>query len=160
VIALIKRLLVGSGASRAISLVAKADHVELTSVHLVIGLQMGWLNRTHEPIPIKEVRVLLYLHGRREVPLRLYPLERFTRVTGREAMRKSPVGPFTLPPREIHTEYLRFISQEVLDIAPGSYAVDVKIMDTDDKGYTSRTKFRLDSKIRYRRSEEWEIEDN
>jgi hypothetical protein len=65
--------------------------------------------------------------GRREEPLRFYPLERFERVLGKKRILKAPVGPFTLPPHEIHTEQLRFISQKVFDIPPGGYAVDVEL---------------------------------
>jgi hypothetical protein len=150
----IKQLIAGSG-SRELSLIVTADHVELTATHLVLGLKLDWRNRTNTPIPIKEVQVMMYLHGQNKEPLRFYPLERFERVLGQRALQKTPVRPFTLPPKEIYTEHLRFLSQEVLDIPPGNYGVDVHLKDISNISYTSRTKIQLASKIKYRRSEEW-----
>src|SRR5271167_3025671 len=121
----IKKLFGGSGSSRKLSMAAKVDHVELTATHLVIGLAIDWQNPTPDPIPVKEVQVVVYINGRNEEPLRFYPLERFARVITHRAIQKSPIRPFTLPPKETYGEQIRFISQEILDIPPGSYAVDV-----------------------------------
>jgi hypothetical protein len=154
VIAWIKQLIAGSG-SRELSLAATADHVELTATHLVLGLKLDWCNQTNTPIPIKEVQVMMYLHGHKKEPLQLYPLERFERVLGQRALQKTPVRPFTLPSKEIYSEHIRFLSQEVLDIPPGNYSIDVHIKDTGNTSYASRTKIQLTGRIKYRRSEEW-----
>jgi hypothetical protein len=37
-----------------------------------------------------------------------------------------------LPPHAIYNEQTRFISQEVLDISPGSYTVDIQLTDTNN----------------------------
>ena len=121
-----------------------------------MGLQIGWTNRTDNPIPIKEIQVRLYPHGRNKEPLRFYPLERFARVIGKMALQKTPVRPFTLPPKETYAEQIRFLSQEVLDIPPGNYTIEVQITDTSDTSYTNRTTIQVRSKIKYRRSEEWQ----
>jgi len=155
-IAWIQQLIGGSPTNRKVSLVVTADHVELTSTHLVMGLQIGWTNRTDNPIPIKEIQVRLYPHGRNKEPLRFYPLERFARVIGKMALQKTPVRPFTLPPKETYAEQIRFLSQEVLDIPPGNYTIEVQITDTSDTSYTNRTTIQVRSKIKYRRSEEWQ----
>jgi hypothetical protein len=144
---------------RKVSLVATLDHVELTPTHLVMGLKLDWHNGTNDPIPIKEVLVRVYLGGRGVEPLRFYPLERFERVFARRGLQKTPVAPFRLPPRETYTEQIRFISQEVLDISPGNYAVDVQLTDADNISYTSRIKIGVESTVKYRRSEEWQEED-
>ena len=99
---------------------------------------------------------MMYLHGQNQEPLQFYPLERFERVLGQRALQKTPVRPFTLPSKEIYSEHIRFLSQEVLDIPPGNYSVDVHIKDTSNTSYTNRTKIQLASKIKYRRSEEWQ----
>lgn len=140
---------------RKVSLEVTARHVELTPTHLVIGLQIDWLNRTDKPIPVKEIRMKLYLHGPNREPLRFYPLERFERITGKMLLRKSPVRPFTLPVFELYTEQIRFLCQDVLDIPPRSYTVEIEIIDTSDTSYTDRTKMALPKKIKYRQSQEW-----
>jgi hypothetical protein len=137
-------------------MVATADHVELTATHLVMGLQIGWHNRTDNPIPIKEIQMRVAMRGRSEEPLRFYPLERFVRIPTQRALQKTPVRPFVLPSHETYTEQIRFISQEVLDIPPGNYTVEVQITDTSDTRYSSQTKIQVPSKIKYRRSEEWQ----
>lgn len=151
----VKELIENWRAGRKISMVATADHVELTDTHLVMGLNLDWCNQTEDPIPVKEIQVMVYMHGKGEAPLRFYPLERFARVPTQKVLKKTPVRPFTLSPQEIHTEHLRFISQEVLNIAPGNYTVDVHLIDTSETSYTNRTKIHLESRIKYRRSEEW-----
>ena len=154
-IAWIKQLIADLG-SRELSLVATADHLELTATHLVLGLKLDWRNQTDISAPIKEVQVMMYLHGQNKEPLRFYPLERFERVFGQRALQKTPIGPFTLPPKEIHSEHIRFLSQEVLDIPPGNYVIDVYIEDASEASYTNRTKIQLTGKMKYRRSEEWQ----
>ena len=134
---------------------ATTDHVELTSSHLVVGLQLQWLNKTDQSIPIKEIQLRVYLEGRNKDPLQLYPLERFTRLTTRRAFEKSPVRPFALPAGEPYTEQMRFISQEVLDLPAGNYPAEVLIKDTNDVIYTNRITLEVEGKIKYRRSEEW-----
>ena len=139
-------------------MVAALEHVELSPAHLVVGLTIDWRNRTDSPLPIQDVRMKLYLHGRGQSPLQLYPLERFARVSTQRAIQKTPVSPFTLPPGEIYSEQLRFISQEVLDLPAGSYPIDIRIKDTSENSYTCRSKIRVENKIKYRRSEEWNVD--
>lgn len=139
-------------------MVATADHVELTPTHLVMGLLIGWHNGTDNPISIQEIQVRVDMRGRNDEPLRFYPLECFARVIGRRAIQKTPIKPFTLPVNETHTEQIRFISQEVLDIPPGNYTVEIQIQDTSETSYTNQTKIQVPSKIKYRRSEEWQEE--
>ena len=145
---------------RRVLLEATADHVELTSSHLVMGLQLAWQNQTDHPIPIKEIQVRVYLHGRKKDPLRFYPLERFERVPTHQALQKTPVRPFTLPSKETYTERIRFISQEVLDIPAGNYTAVIQVKDTSDISYTNRITLQVQTKIKYRRSEEWPEEEN
>lgn len=154
-IAWIQQLFGGSGANSEVSLTATPDHVELSSRHLVIGLKIDAHNQTDSPIPIKEIQMRIYLNGRKEQPLRLYPLERYARILSQRALQKTPMRPFTLPAHETYSEQIRFISQEVLDIPAGNYPADLTIKDTSDATYTSQTKLSLQSKIKYRRSEEW-----
>jgi len=144
--------------SEKVSLDVIVDHVELTSTHLVVGLQMGWTNRTDKPIPIKEIQVKLYLHGKRSEPLGLYPLERFTRVPNQRGFHKTPMRPLTLPVKEIHVEQIRFISQEVLDLPVGKYPLEVIITDTSDISYTNQISILVESAIKYRLSEEWQLD--
>ena len=134
---------------------ATADHVELSSTRLVMGLQIGWINETDNPIPIKTIKMRLYLRGTKNEPLRFYPLERFARVVGEQSLQKTPVFAFTLPPKEIHAEQIRFLSPGVLDIPAGNYTVEIQITDTSNTSYTNRTTLQVESKIKYRQSEEW-----
>ena len=136
---------------------ATVDHVELTSSHLVIGLNLDWLNETGEPIPIKEIGMRLYL-GKNKEPLNFYPLERFQRVSSLRAIQKTPLQAFTLPPKEVHSEQIRFICQEVRDLQPGSYLIEVQLMDTHENICVNRMKIHIQAKNKYRRSDEWEGE--
>lgn len=145
--------------ARRVSLAATTDHVELTSSHLVMGLQLDWHNRTDNPISVKEIQVKVSLHGPNKEPVQFYPLERFAHDPYRRALQKTPVRPFTLPPHETYTEQIRFISQEVLDIPAGNYAVTIQIKDTSDASYTNRITLQVRNKIKYRRSEEWQKEE-
>ena len=151
----IKQLIGGWGEGRKVSLAAMVDHVELSSAHLVLGLKIDWRNETDDPIPIKEILVSVGLGGRAEEPLWFYPLERFERVSIKKGMEKTPVKPFSLPPHKIHTEQIRFISQEVFDIAPSNYTMHVQLTDTNNGSYTNRIKIRVGSEIKYRLSEAW-----
>ena len=152
----IKQLFGGWREKRQVSMSAKLDHVELSEAHLVLGLEIDWGNKTNEPIPIKEIKVKIHLDGRGGEPLRFYPLDRFGRVLNKARILKMPVRPLTLPAGEVHTEHLRFISQEVVDIPVGGYAVDIELTDTSNNSYASRTKIRVENGIKYRRSEEWQ----
>jgi hypothetical protein len=143
------------GDSRNVSSAAVVDHVELSPSHLVVGLDIDWRNETNGPLPVKEIQMRLYLSGRGGEPLRFYPLERFEHVLTQRAIQKTPVRPFTLPPCEIHNEQIRFISQEICDISPGTYAVDFQITDTSNASYNSRLKIQVEKKAIYRRSKEW-----
>jgi len=151
----IEHLIGGWGTNRKLTLVVKVDHIELTSTHLIIGLQIDWHNQTDQPIPVKEVQVRVYLDGRKGEPLRFYPLERFVRAPSERAFQKKPVRPFTLPSKKVFTEQLRFLSQEVLDIPAGDYGVEIEIKDISDISHTCRTHIQLETKKKYRRDEEW-----
>lgn len=121
-----------------------------------MGLRLDWLNQTDHAIPVKEIQMKVYLDGRKKEPLQFYPLERFARVFTQRALQKTPVKPFALPSKETHTEQIRFISQEVLDIPAGNYAVTIQFKDTSDISYTNRIALGVQSKMKYRRSEEWQ----
>lgn len=155
-IAWIKQLVGVRKSDPRVSVVARADHVELSSTHLVIGLRIDWGNHTKVAIPVKEILLRIYLGGLKHEPLRFYPLERFARVETQRALKKTPVRPFTLPAEEVFSEQIRFLSQEVLDIRPGSYTVEIEVKDTNDVSYTNQLSISLPSKIKYRRSEEWQ----
>jgi len=135
---------------------AAAEHVELSDTHLIIGLVIAWRNRSDEPIPVKEIQVWIQLHRLSKEPLRLYPLERFMRLPGQRSLQKNPVRPFTLPPGEVYTEQIRFISQEVLNLEPGPYAIEIRLTDTRDRTEAEQITIHVPSKIKYRRSEEWQ----
>lgn len=152
----IQQLIGGAEASDKLSVAVTVDHVELSSTHLVLGLKIDWRNRTDDPIRIQDVGVQVYLSGRNREPLRFFPLERFARVLNKREIQKTPVRPFTLPPDEIHSEQMRFISQEVVDIPAGNYAMDVQVMDTENISYANRVKFPVEGRVKYRRSEEWQ----
>jgi hypothetical protein len=155
--ALIQQLIGGSGTGEKLDLAVTVDHVELSTKHLVLGLKLDWLNRTSDSIRIQDVGVMVYLDGRKKEPLRFFPLERFARAQIKREIQKTAIRPFTLPPDAIYTEQIRFISQEVLDIPPGTYAMDVQLMDTDNTSYLNRVKFPVEGKVKYRRSEEWQL---
>lgn len=138
-----------------LTLVATADHVELTDTHLVLGLKIAWSNQTNDDIQVKDIRVGLFLNRRDKHPLRFYPLERFEREFGSRAFEKTPVGPFTLPANEIHTEEMRFICQEIQDLPVGAYMVEVQVIDTSETSHSGRSIIELQGKIKYRRSVEW-----
>jgi len=154
-IALIQQLFGGSGEIGKLSLAVTLEHVELSEKHLVLGLGIDWYNPTHDPIPIKEIQVRVYLDGWSKEPLRFYPLERFARVDNQRAIQKKPVRAFTLPPKETHTQQIRFLSQKILDIPPGKYRLEVHLKDTSDLSYMNQTNIEVLSKSKYRRSEEW-----
>jgi hypothetical protein len=139
-----------------IDLSASAEHVELTADHLVIGMVLSWHNRTAAPISIKDMQLHVALPGRGKEPLRFYPLERFERVPQQRALIRKPVRPFTIPAHQEYAEQVRFISQEVLDIPAGRYGAAIEVKDIGDVCYTNEFTLRVDSQIRYRRSEEWE----
>lgn len=138
-----------------LTLVVAVDHVELTDTHLIIGFKMEWGNRTDDAIAIKDIQVQVFLHGRDREPLQFYPLERFARIIGQRAIQKTPISAFTVPAGEVHVEQLRFISQEILDIPAGKYTMDVQVEDAGDNHHTNRALIELQSKTKYRRSEEW-----
>jgi len=136
-----------------------ADHVELTPTHLIIGLQIEWYNQTDQPIPVKELQAWLYLHGRNKDPLRIYPLERFARVPNQRALQKTPLRPFSLPAKETYADQIRFISQEILDIPAGSYSAVIQIIDTSDVIYKNQITLQLVTKIKYRKDEDWQLDE-
>lgn len=138
---------------------ATVDHVELSATYLVLGLKIDWCNETNNPIPIKEIHLTVYMGGWGEEPLRFDPLERFERVLTHWGVQKTPVRPFTLTPHEIYTEQIRFISRQVLDIGPGSYAADIQLTDTGETSYINRIEIRVQSEVKHHRKEEWQEEE-
>ena len=56
---------------------------------------------------------------------------------------------------ETHTQQIRFLSQQVLDIPQGKYHVEVHLKGTDDVSYVNQTNIQVLGKSKYRRSEEW-----
>jgi len=99
--------------------------------------------------------VRVYMDGRYKEPLRFYPLERFAHAEFQRAMQKKPLRAFTLPPEETHTQQIRFLSQQVLDIPQGKYRLEVHLKGTDDVSYVNPTTIQVTGKSKYRRSEEW-----
>jgi hypothetical protein len=132
------------------------DHVELTSAHLVLGLQLQWNNRTANSIPVKDIQLKVYVRGEKKDALNFYPLERFERSAVRKAIVKSPIRPFTIPAHEARTEQIRFISQEVLDIEKGSYAAALQVTDVNEAVYEYKVRVRVRNEQKYRHTEEWE----
>ncbi len=141
--------------NRRVHVLAKVDHVEIGASHLVLGLNVGWHNTTTDPIAIIEIQVMLYRRNDEELLLHLLPLERFARVIGVRAIDRTPLSQFDLPPKETHTENIRFISHARFDIPPGTYIVDIQVRDTNHNSYTRRTKIDIENKMKYRLSEEW-----
>jgi hypothetical protein len=145
------------GGKKGLTLSALVDHVELSDKHLVIGLHIEWQNYTEFSISVKGIQILAYLHGPKKEPLSLYPLERFSRnAVQKKVIVKTPLEPFFLPMQEPHSEHIRFISQEVFDVEPGTYTVDIQVEDTSDVTHTCRTKVRVAHEMKYRRTEEWD----
>ncbi len=158
-IALLKQLInEWGGISPSLGVVVKSDHVELSSTHLVIGVEIDWTNQGTELISVREIQMGIYLAKRSKEPLRFYPLERFARVFTHRAIQKSPLHAFKIPPHHSHSERIRFISQEVRDIPPGTYMVDIVVKDIHEVRHVSRTEIELVAKQKYRRSEEWDEE--
>jgi len=145
--------------SRKVSATAKVDHVEISSTHLIIGLQIDWKNLTNAPITAKEIQARLHLNKGKKGPLRLYPLGCFDREESQGGLQKSPIRPFTLPVGEIHTEQIRFISQEHLDIPIGDYLFELQLTDTNDNTHSNQLSLALCRKFKYRRSDEWQLEE-
>ena len=147
----IKQLMV----NRMVSVVATADHVELSGSHVVMGLKISWYNSSNDSIFINDVQLKVYLDGRNE-SRRFNPLERFARIPAQRAFQKTPIAPFMLRPKETHAEQIRFLNREILDIAPGNYTVEVEIKDISDTSYICRTKLLVTNTIKYRQSEDWQ----
>ena len=139
-----------------VALGVTTDHVELTSVHLVLGLQLQWENRTEESIPVKDIQLALDVHGPKKEYLHFYPLERFERSSHRNAIEKSPMRPFTIPGQGARTENIRFISQEVLDLDKGSYAGILHVTDVNEAAHDYKVHVRVRNEHKYRHTEEWE----
>jgi len=152
----LKQLIGDLRSNRQLAVAANAEHIELTSTHLVVGLKVEWLNKTETAISVKEFHIKVYTLGMMKDPLQFFPLERFERVLTHRAIQKKPVRPFSLPPGQIYSDNVRFISQAVQDIEPGKYMVDFVTKDTNDVIYTSRLEIELTGKHKYRRSEDWQ----
>ena len=65
--------------NRTINAHAQVDHVELAGSHTILGLIVGWENRTENPITVVEIQVILYKKGQVDILLNMLPLERFGR---------------------------------------------------------------------------------
>jgi hypothetical protein len=141
--------------SRNVNVLATVDHIELASSHIILGLNVAWENKTNDPIAIIEIQVMVYKRRDEELLLRLLPLERFGRPDIKRTLEKSPLSQITLPPREIHTEHIRFLSYGNFDLPPGTYTTDILIRDTNHNTYTRRTKIDVENKMKYRLTEDW-----
>lgn len=141
--------------SRHVNVLATVDHVELASTHIILGLNVGWENRTDHPITIIEIQVMVYKRKQDELLLRLLPLERFARIDIKKTLEKPPLSQITLPPHEIRTEHIRFLSHGSMDIPPGTYTTDIQIRDADQNTYSRRTKILVENKMKYRLTEDW-----
>jgi hypothetical protein len=119
-----------------------------------LGLTFEWLNETRNPILIREIRLWLYLNGRGEDPLRFHPLERFAHVIGHLGIQKSPLSPFKLPVKQVYTDSLRFICQDVRDLPVDTYAAEIEAKDDDGNSYLTRTHLVVENSMKYRRSDE------
>ena len=141
--------------NRTINAHAQVDHVELAGSHTILGLIVGWENRTENPITVVEIQVILYKKGQEDILLNMLPLERFGRQDIQRTLLKTPLSQFKLRPKEIHSERIRFISHISRDIAPGTYVVDIQIRDTNNISYTRRTKIEIATKMKYRLTDDW-----
>ncbi len=141
--------------SRNVSVMATVDHVEIGSSHIVLGLNVSWENKTNHPITVIEIQVMIYRRRDDELLLRLLPLERFARIDIKRTLEKPPLSHFTLKPKEIHTEQIRFLSHGNFDIPPGNYTIDILIRDTKHNSYTRRTKIQVENRAKYRLTEDW-----
>lgn len=141
--------------NRNVNVLVKPDHVEIASSHLVLGLHVGWENRTTTPIKVLEIQVMLYKPNELDPFAHLLPLERFERNDISRAFQKTPLSQFVLPPKTIHSENIRFITHQSMDIPSGMYTMDVQIRDISNHTYTRRTKIQIDSKIKYRLADDW-----
>jgi len=139
--------------NRKLTTAATADHIELSATHLVLGLKIDWINRTLHSITIKDIQVAVSLSNRNEEPLRFYPLERFGRSHTGRGYQTTPLCTFTLPSQQNHTEHLRFISQQVLDIPAGNYSVEFFLKDIEDILYNCGANLQIENEIKHRQSE-------
>ncbi len=142
--------------NRTVNVLAVVDHIEIAATHVILGLDIGWENRTENPIVIIEIQVAIYKPKEQEELLRLLPLERFGRKDIQRNLLKKPLHQFTLRPYEVHTEHIRFISHGHLNLAPGTYLADIQIRDTHHTSYTRRTKLVMENRMKYRLTEEWQ----
>jgi len=99
--------------------------------------------------------VVLYKKGQEEVLLNLLPLERFGRLDIQRTLLKTPLSQFKLRPKEIHSERIRFISHQSLEIAPGIYTIEIQIRDSNNISYTRRTKIEIETRMKYRLADDW-----
>jgi hypothetical protein len=143
--------------SRNVNVMATVDHVELASTHIILGLNVGWENKTETPIIVVEIQVMIYKRKDHDLLLRLLPLERFARKDIRRTLEKPALSQFKLKPKEIHTEHIRFLSIGSFDIEPGTYTTDIQIRDTKHNTYTRRTKIDVVNKMKYRLAEDWTL---
>jgi len=141
--------------SRNINVLATVDHVEMASTHVVLGLNIGWENKTLEPITIMEIQVMVYKKKEDELLLRLLPLERFARTDILRTFQRTPLSQFDLPPKAIHTEHIRFLSHGNADVPVGTYTTDIHVTDTNHNIYVRRTHIQVENKMKYRLTEDW-----
>jgi hypothetical protein len=124
--------------------------------HIILGLNIGWQNLTETPIKIMEIQVVLYKPKHDDILRRLLPLERFGRQDIQRTLLKTPLSQFILKPKEIHTEHIRFISHQSLNLAPGTYVIGVQIRDNHHTSYTRRTRIVVENKMKYHLQEDWQ----
>jgi hypothetical protein len=141
--------------SRNVNVLAEVDHVELASTHTILGLHIGWENKSKEPITVMEIQVMVYKRRDDEVMLRLLPLERFKRRDIQRTLDKTALSQFTIQPGEVHAENIRFLSHGETDVPVGTYTTDVLITDTDHNHYSRRIKLNVETRMKFRLEEDW-----
>ena len=143
-------------ANREIDLGATVDHIELGDAHLTLGLNLAWHNKTHAPIEITDIQLRLYMSKFDDHPVRLYPNGRFAKIPGQKMFNKLPnVGSFVLEPDATHVEHLRFLTRAMLEIKEGNYRVEVLLHDARGLSYKQQATVALETKLKYRVSQEW-----
>ena len=102
------------------------DHVELSSDSLILGLQLTWKNATEAPVEIHEVAVSLFHQGKTVMPLPLAYNGRFVRIPYQKTVTKiAGVRSFHIDAGVSHTENLRFLTREILDLKEGAYPIEL-----------------------------------
>ena len=102
------------------------DHVEISSENVILGLQIKWSNSTHDRIDIRGVVIKLFHKGKKETPIQLIYHGRFVRIPYQKAVTKiAGATSFHIGSDASQTECLRFLTCEIRDLFPGTYAAEL-----------------------------------